>query len=482
MRYQYYSVPFETHGIESVASPIPLMTFINDRLAQSKAGDESNTGLPFYSYALGGKANHGANLYAPDYKDFAPRFAFSYSPYASGKTVINGGAGIVYDRTVIDAIDFLQDQISYLFSNNAINNFGDGLAGDPRLGSSLAFDPTLNPAPQPISSPLTPYVDGSGQPYGLAAGQTSFQIDPKLRDPYSIALNAGIQQEFPGHMILKLNYVGRLGRRLLADADANQVIDVPDFTGGSTQSMAGAFAGLAQELRAGMPITAQPWFEDVLPAYGTAIGFNNNTELVDAMAHDYAYRGDISDALYFMAAYSYYFGFTGFLPTNIGIPSQFGTNAYLTNLGSSNYHGMLVTLDKNASNGVRFEFNYTWSHSIDNSSESANQNALFSNSGMICDILRPRACRGDSDFDVRQEFNSNFVVDLPFGRGRMLAANAPRALDEIIGGWNISGLPSYRTGAAINVQSDAYLASFDNVSSCHLHRQQQEQSQSQGKY
>ena len=110
-----------------------------------------------------------------------------------------------------------------------------------------------------------------------------------------------------------------------------------------------------------------------------------------------------------------------------------------------------------------FELNYTWSHSIDNSSESSNNNALFSNSGMICDILQPRACRGDSDFDVRQEFNSNFVIDLPFGRGKMFAGNVPRALNEAIGGWSISGLPSYRTGLAVTPYSDAYLASFDNI-------------------
>ena len=48
---------------------------------------------------------------------------------------------------------------------------------------------------------------------------------------------------------------GRLGRRLLADADANQVIDVPDYTGGSTQTMAGAFAGLTTQLRAGADYT-----------------------------------------------------------------------------------------------------------------------------------------------------------------------------------------------------------------------------------
>ena len=71
----------------------------------------------------------------------------------------------------------------------------------------------------------------------------------------AIALTAGVQQELPGHMILKLNYVGRLGRRLTADADANQVLDVPDYTGGSTQSMAGAFAGLTAQLRAGKDYT-----------------------------------------------------------------------------------------------------------------------------------------------------------------------------------------------------------------------------------
>ena len=119
--------------------------------------------------------------------------------------------------------------------------------------------------------------------------------------------------------------------------------------------------------------------------------------------------------------------FTGFLPTNIGIPSQFGTNAYLTNKGSSNYHGLLVTLDKNISQGLRFEFNYTWSHSIDNASVGANENALFTNTGLICDILQPRACRASSDFDVRQEITSNFEYDLPFGRGKMFAGERHRA-------------------------------------------------------
>jgi hypothetical protein len=468
LRYQLYSVPYEVHGKESIGSPIDLITYIKDRISQSASGDTSNMGLPIYAEVLGGKANHGPAMYGMSYKDFAPRVAFAYSPYNSRRTVINGSAGIVYDRTLINAVNFLQDQTSFLFFNQETNQFGAStvnasLATNPRLGSNLAYPASLNPAPAPVATPYTPFVDSTGTPYGLALGQYAFEVSPTLKDPYSIALNAGVQQELPGHLIMKLNYVGRLGRRLLADADASQIIDVPDFTGKSTQSLSGAFAGLTTQLRTGGALTPQPWFEDVLaPGMGAAVGAGNNTNLVADLAGQYAYKGDISDSLATLAYYTYYAGLTGFLPTNIGIPSQFGTNAYLTNMGSSNYHGLLLTLDKNISRGLRGELNYTWSHSIDNTSLSANANSLYSGTGLICDILRPRACRGSSDFDVRQEMTANFIYDLPVGRGKNFLGSSPRWVDEALGGWSFSGLPSYRTGLAVNAFSDAYIASFDN--------------------
>jgi hypothetical protein len=267
-------------------------------------------------------------------------------------------------------------------------------------------------------------------------------------------------------MVMKLNYVGRLGRRLLATADANQVIDFPDKQ--SNQMMSQAFGELTKQLRAGVPITsltAQPWFEDVLGSgYAAPNGLANNTQLVAAIVGVLGNRGDISDMLQSLANYTYNFGFTGLLPNNVGIPSQFGTNAYLTNKGSSNYNGLLLTISKNMSQGLRFDFNYTWSHSIDNTSLIANSNPLTSANptGLICDVLRPRACRGNSDFDVRQEISSNFTYDLPFGRGKEFLGGSPYWVNEAIGGWSLSGLPYYRTGLAMNVLSQAFLASFEN--------------------
>ena len=469
VRYQLYSVPYEVNGNQSVASNITLNSFINARVAQSQAGNTGLNTLPFYSFVLGGKANNGPNLYAPSYKDFAPRFALAYNP-ARG-TVFNLGAGIVYDRTVINAINFLQDQISYLFSNTNTNQFGGAntiasIMTDPRVGTNLGFSSNLLPAPSPIKSPYTPFIDSTGTPYGLAEGDTNFTINPNLKDPYSIAINAGVQQEFPGHLVMKLNYAGRLGRRLLADADANQVIDFPDLKSG--QSLSSAFASLTSQVRAGKtggskaPLTAIPWFEDIMqPGIGKAFGYANNSSLAAALTGQLAKRGDVSDVLQTLAYYTYYGGYP-FLPNNVGIPSQFGSNAYLTNQGSSNYHALLLTVDKNFSQGLRFQANYTWSHSIDNTSLSANNNALFSNTGFICDVLNPRACRANSDFDVRNEINASFTYDLPIGHGRAYFANVPKYVDEAIGGWSVSGLPSYRSGLAVTAYSDAYLASFDN--------------------
>ena len=85
VRYQLYSVPYEAKGDESVpitspASVIDLDTWIKDRIAYDAAGNISNTGLPIYSYVLGGKANHGPNMYSPSYKDFSPALGLRLHP------------------------------------------------------------------------------------------------------------------------------------------------------------------------------------------------------------------------------------------------------------------------------------------------------------------------------------------------------------------------------------------------------------------
>jgi len=151
----------------------------------------------------------------------------------------------------------------------------------------------------------------------------------------------------------------------------------------------------------------------------------------------------------------------GILPYNVGMGSQFSEFTYYTNKGFSTYHGLLATLHKNAGKGLQFDLNYTWSHSIDNVSLDANTPAL-GGYGFVCDVLRPRECRGNSDFDITNIVSGNFLWELPFGRGRMLGASMPFWANEAVGGWSISGLPSWHTGDAYYVNSNAFVAGYAN--------------------
>jgi DNA-binding transcriptional LysR family regulator len=135
-------------------------------------------------------------------------------------------------------------------------------------------------------------------------------------------------------------------------------------------------------------------------------------------------------------------------------------DTFITNKGLSSYNGLLATLSKNLSHGLQFDFNYTWSHSIDNTSLVANSIASSTGLGFVCEAQSPRVCRGNSDFDTTTVISSDFVYDLPFGRGRSFAASSPRWLDEVIGGWNLSGIPAWNSGVAFTTVSNAFVAGF----------------------
>ena len=426
LRYQYYSVPYEVNGAESITN-FSFDKYFAARVTQSAAGLSGDSAVPFITYSLGGKANNAAPLYQPDYKDFAPRLSFAYNPHWSSKTVFNGGVGIVYDRTVMNALNFLQDQSSYLFQNSAATSYGNAsanvaLATDPRVGTNFAFtNPNVAPT---ITKPFTPFVSG-GSPYGLFDEEGNFSIDSNIKDPYSIQLDAGVQRSLPGNMVLKVSYVGRLGRRLLGFADTSQLIDFPDKTSG--QMMSAAFAGMETQLRAGTPTTsvsAQPWFEHVIaPGTGSAYGYANNTAFVADGFALYPFLGDMADTVWQLQEY-------GFLNSNVGLATQFGQNTTATNKGFSSYNGMLVTLDKNLSHGLKFDVNYTWSHSIDNASFIANSSPGGAGGvgyGYICDVMHPRSCRGNSDFDETHVLNATFTYALPIGRGKTFSRRILRS-------------------------------------------------------
>jgi hypothetical protein len=485
VRYQNYTPPYEMNGLQAsaqltsngTATPFSFNTYWADRVKQAAAGNSTNTAVPFVQYVLGGNANGGAPVYNPQNKLFAPRLAFAYSPGFDRKSVFTGGAAIVYDHRVINALQFIQTQLSYLFEASNENLFGtagdpyDSLAtGMPRF-SGLSTPPAPPPAPD-VTPPYIPYVEstsGGPFPYGGLIGAPNILIDPNLKNPYNIELNFNFQHEFPQGYLLKVGYMGRLGRRLLAEADASQLIDFPDNTGGSNQLLSQAESGMVTQMRqyaslgeygAASSLSPQPWFEDELAGFAAYLNFlyggnyfANNTQAAAYTAYPYSARGDFADTV---------FALLNYLPPNIGLDAQFASNTIWTNKGSSNYNALLATLHKNVGYGLQFDLNYTWSHSIDNVSAISSFIAYNSGFGFICDINRPRECRGNSDFDAASYFNGNFIYELPFGHNRMIGATMPGWADELAGGWEISGIPTLHSGNAYSIYSNAFVAGFAN--------------------
>lgn len=471
LRWQYYSVPYEVNGFQAI-NDVDFSDLFSIRKLNALNGISGPDAEPFLRYDLGGKANGARGYSDPDLNNFAPRFSVAYNPsFRNGflskllgdrKTAIRAGGGVVYDR-VAGAITFIQDQVSYLFDNSASVSFGGGdpataLANDPRFTGITTLPSGVIPSLPNITRPFTPFVSG-GVPTGNATGEFNFAVDQNFRTPYSYAFDFSVQRELPGGFLVEAAYVGRLARKLFAQADAAQVLDFKDAVSG--QFMLAAFNGLQQDIISGAAtITPQPWFENQLNAAiaanfgaGTtcaSFGSADCTSLVNDFFGSLVEIGDTSDTI--QALYG-----SGLLFPNVGLSGQFSTNIYNGSFASSSYNGLLLSLRKRYSHNLQFDLNYTYSHSIDNQSSVVNTVA----GGLICDLRNLRVCRGNSDFDATHIINFNGIYDLPFGRGQLLANRAPGWLNHIIGGWEVGGIYSWRTGFAFSTTTGAFPVGFN---------------------
>jgi hypothetical protein len=221
--------------------------------------------------------------------------------------------------------------------------------------------------------------------------------------------------------------------------------------------MLAAFNAVQAQLEGGATtVTAQPWIENQVTAGAgiascqAAIGVSC-TQYVANNFGTLIEEGGTADTVQQLFA-------NGLLRPNVGLSSQFGTNAYVTNLSASSYNGMLVSLRRRFSQGLQFDVNYTWSHAIDNQSTVANTTA--GSGGLVCDVTNLRVCRGNADFDIRHLLNVNGIWEIPVGRGRFFAGDAPGWLNAIIGGWQVSGIFTARSGLPFGIDSNSWPRTF----------------------
>ncbi len=108
---------------------------------------------------------------------------------------------------------------------------------------------------------------------------------------------------------------------------------------------------------------------------------------------------------------------------------------------NSSYHGVSASFVKRSSHGVSLRVNYTYSKTLDTSSEGGLNDATN-----VLDPYHYNLSKGVASFNLTHEFSSNFSYELPFGKGKRFAGGANGFKERLIGGWQWNGIISAQTG------------------------------------
>lgn len=141
-------------------------------------------------------------------------------------------------------------------------------------------------------------------------------------------------------------------------------------------------------------------------------------------------------------------GFSTILPATPA-DSRFNAVSQLTNNGISNYHGLTATLARRITMGFSAQFNYTWSHSLDDESNGGFQPYSLNNaSDSLLFQIDPTNLRrlnySSSDYDFRHNLSASYIWQVPFKSSNVF-------MKAVAGGWTLSQIIHARSGQPYSV-------------------------------
>jgi Carboxypeptidase regulatory-like domain len=442
LRYLLSPAIHEVNGYQ-VSPTVNLSDWFDERVALANAG-LSQGGAGTISYVLANSAQ-GAPLYNTPKKNFSPRVGLAYSPEAQnglskfffggqGKSSIRAGFGIYYDlfgESLARVFDSDAPGLSSEYQSPSSADLGttQRYTGYNALGASQ-----LIPAP-PGGFPYTPPVNPNT---GFAISNS---IDQNLKQPYTMNINFSLSREFKGGVVVEGSYVGRLGRRELAVTDLATPTNLVDPKSGMSYQQ--AINILMVQARAGVPVSqVKPvaFFQDLYPN----LAGNGLTATQSMYANNTLYypTDSLSNLLFLDDLCSPCSPVVGpFAMLN----EQYADAFAYRSIGKSYYHAMQWTVRKRFSNGFTFDFNYTWSKSIDYTSN-AESDFNTGDGSIIFNPFDTALNKGVSDFDIPQSFSGHGVYLLPVGHGARFLGNDNKIVDAFLGGWQVSGLYTITSG------------------------------------
>ena len=448
---------YEANGFEVVPTT-PLGDFFLRREQGAALGEPYNSPI---TLDKGGKFYGKPGFYPQDWNNFAPSIAVAYQPNfhnflgkligREGKSVFRGGFRITYDHIGEQlAVNFdgsnqlgfasalsipvntynITTRLAPLFTGGTpdVRTF-QGIAGN--FGNSLTF-------------PLTAPSD--------QAQRIETSLDSAITTPYNYSAAFSYEREIGKGFKIQAAYVGRFARNLLAQRDVATFNNIRDPKSGMTWY--DAMRQLITLRYAGTPVTSVapiPFFENLIPGLAGNFSVLGVTRTLTATQRAYqriAYpsvggpAGGFADYTTRQAQWD---DSPISLIQNLFIHPQYAALTTWTTIAKSNYNSAQLSITQRLRKDITFDFNYTYGHSLDNASGLQNA-GNYSTAALIFNPLDLDSQYASSDFDVRHIVNANWLIGLPFGRGKMFLGHSNKWVNGILGGWQLTGVARWNSG------------------------------------
>jgi hypothetical protein len=148
--------------------------------------------------------------------------------------------------------------------------------------------------------------------------------------------------------------------------------------------------------------------------------------------------------------------YNGLVTASAPVPN-YGTVSQIQSGALSNYNGLTVSLRRNFSHWFAAHANYTWGHNLD---ELSNGGLYTYGDSLPMQQLNPTSLRanyGNSDYDIRNSFNADFVFNPAPHFANKFAQHA-------LSGWQLSGKLFWRSGLPFSVVDGNWNGAISNNS------------------
>ena len=434
LRYEVNTVPYDAAGVQVVPDK-PL--------------DGSQGPVTF----LQGGPDTGLTWFKQDNNNFAPSLGVAWDPTRQGKTSVRANYRLAYQRLISWALNVVEQRQPATSLNQFIVAPSDAAIGGPDMVLRLNEFLKGGRLPQPqngIGVTMTSGVPQLTTPATIVRtppnnrNEQPLFFDPDVTTPFMQQYVVGIQHEIWKDTVVEVSYVGTRGTDLFRMMNVNQMDLIAN---GFIKDFSAARRNL---LATGNPNIGEPT-GNLGKLYGGTIPTgvysdiqNNNVGLL-ADALDRRTQGIGLPA--------------AGLPNNFFRPNpQFSIAGVGCTCSSSQYNALQVQVLKRFGAGTAFGFNYTLAKSTDNVSNDTR--GAGTELVVPSDPKRLDLDQGRSDFDVRHVARGNFIVDLPFGRGRKFLPGSSGFVNALAGGWRVNGIIDASSGYPLTVFSGFHTFSF----------------------